>query len=123
MSRSTISEGARAPDVELNPAVDGTVGRFVDRRTLLVGAAGALVAAGLTEPARAAQHAGLLAARSAPRFDPAVARELQKVLRTALRDPSMHAPGGILQGQPETRPLDRRRRPGPCGAGGADAAR
>jgi D-alanyl-D-alanine carboxypeptidase len=68
----------------------------IDRRTLLVGAAGALVATGLTEPARAARHASLLTARSAPHFDPAVARQLQKVLRTALRDPSMHAPGGIL---------------------------
>jgi|tagenome__1003787_1003787.scaffolds.fasta_scaffold20893001_2 D-alanyl-D-alanine carboxypeptidase len=61
----------------------------VDRRTLLVGAAGYLVAAGLSGPARAAGHAG-------PRLDPRLARELQNALRAALRDPSIRAPGAIL---------------------------
>jgi D-alanyl-D-alanine carboxypeptidase len=89
-----MREGAGAPDVD--PVADDAAVGSIDRRTLLVGAAGALVATGLTEPARAARHASLLTARSAPHFDPAVARQLQKVLRTALRDPSMHAPGGIL---------------------------
>jgi len=70
--------------------------RDVDRRTLLVGAAGALVAAGLTEPARAARHASLPAARPRPRFDLAVARQLEEALRSALDDPSVLAPGGIL---------------------------
>ena len=78
------------------PVGDGTVGRSVDRRTLLVGVAGALAAAGLSGRARAAGRATSVAARPSPRFDPAVARRLQKVLRTALRDPSVHAPGGIL---------------------------
>src|SRR3954466_3920071 len=64
----------------------------VDRRTLLVGAAGYLVAAGLSGPARAAGHAG-------PRLDPRLARQLQQALRAALRDPSIHAPGAILHVQ------------------------
>jgi D-alanyl-D-alanine carboxypeptidase len=37
-----------------------------------------------------------LAARPAPRFDPALARQLQRALRDALRDPSATAPGAIL---------------------------
>jgi D-alanyl-D-alanine carboxypeptidase len=64
----------------------------VDRRTLLVGAAAALAAAGLGEPARAAPAIS----RAPRRFDPALSRELHKALRSALRDPSVHAPGGIL---------------------------
>lgn len=84
------------PAADPAPVGDGTVGRSVDRRTLLVGVAGALAAAGLSGPARAAGRATSVAARHGPRFDPALARRLEKVLRTALRDPSVHAPGGIL---------------------------
>jgi D-alanyl-D-alanine carboxypeptidase len=84
------------PAADPAPVGDGTVGGSVDRRTLLVGVAGALVAAGLSGPARAAGRATSVVARPGPRFDPAVARRLQKVLRTALRDPSVRAPGGIL---------------------------
>ena len=41
-------------DHDLAPVADGAGSHAVDRRTLLVGAAGALVAAGLSGPARAA---------------------------------------------------------------------
>ncbi|MGZ4270568.1 MAG: serine hydrolase domain-containing protein [Solirubrobacteraceae bacterium] len=61
----------------------------MDRRTLLKGAAGALVAAGLRGPVPAL-------GRAAPRFDPVLARRLQRVLRAALRDPATQAPGAIL---------------------------
>jgi D-alanyl-D-alanine carboxypeptidase len=84
------------PDRELAPVADGAGSRAVDRRTLLVGAAGAVAAAGLSGPAGAVGRARSIASRSARRFDPALARQLQKALRTALRDPSVHAPGGIL---------------------------
>jgi D-alanyl-D-alanine carboxypeptidase len=90
------------PDVELAPVADGAACHFVDRRTLLLGAAGAVAAAGLPWPARAAGHATSLAARPAPRFDPGLARELRRVLHDALRDPSMHAPGAILHVQSPT---------------------
>jgi D-alanyl-D-alanine carboxypeptidase len=63
---------------------------------VLVGAAGALAAVGLSGPARAAGRAGSVAALSGPRFDPELARELERVLRDALRDPSVRAPGAIL---------------------------
>ena len=90
------------PDAGLAPVANGAASRFVDRRTLLVGAAGALVAAGLSGPAHAAGSATSLAARAGPRFDPDLARRLQRVLRAALRDPSTHAPGAILHVQSPT---------------------
>jgi D-alanyl-D-alanine carboxypeptidase len=87
------------PNAGLAPVANGAASRFVDRRTLLVGAAGALAAAGLSGPARAAGSATSLAARAGPRFDPHLAGELQRALRDALRDPSTHAPGAILRVQ------------------------
>jgi D-alanyl-D-alanine carboxypeptidase len=84
------------PDVDLAPMADGAASRSLDRRTLLVGAAGVLAAAGLSGPARAAGHAASLAARPGLRFDPGLARQLRRALRDALRDPSMTAPGAIL---------------------------
>jgi len=84
------------PDPEFSPPSDGAAGASVDRRTLLLGAAGALAAAGLAGPARAGASATAVAARPDPRFDPALARRLQRVLRAAVRDPSMHAAGAIL---------------------------
>src|SRR3954453_13117740 len=68
-------------------------GRAGDGRTLVLGAAGPLAAAALSGPVGASAHA---ASRAGPGFDPALARQLQKALHTALRDPSIHAPGAIL---------------------------
>ena len=87
------------PDVGHAPVPIGAASRFVDRRTLLVGAAGAVAAAGLPWPARAAGHATSRAASSGPRFDPGLARQLQRALHAALRDPSTRAPGAILHVQ------------------------
>jgi D-alanyl-D-alanine carboxypeptidase len=81
------------PDLDPVPRADGAASRSIDRRTLLVGAAGAVAAAGLSGPA-AAGYARSMAA--GPPFDPALARQLQRALRAALRDPSTHAPGAIL---------------------------
>jgi len=83
-------------DGNLAPIADGAESHAVDRRTLLVGAAGALAAAALSAPARAAGSATSVPAEFAPRLDPALARQLQQALRDALRDPSTHAPGAIL---------------------------
>jgi CubicO group peptidase (beta-lactamase class C family) len=84
------------PDVDFAALADGAASRSIDRRTLLVGVAGALAAAGLSGPAHAAGSAATVAARSGRRFDPDLARRLQRVLRDALRDPSITAPGAIL---------------------------
>ncbi|MET0511680.1 MAG: serine hydrolase domain-containing protein [Thermoleophilaceae bacterium] len=84
------------PDGELTFDAEGPARHSVDRKTLLVGAAGTVAAAGLSGPTRAAGHAASLAARSRPRFDPELARQLQQALRAALRDPGTTAPGAIL---------------------------
>src|SRR3954454_21114771 len=84
------------PDVDLATVADGALGRPVDRRTLLLGATGAVAAAGLSAPMRAAGQATSLAARSAPRIDPALARQLERALCEALVDPATTAPGAIL---------------------------
>jgi D-alanyl-D-alanine carboxypeptidase len=86
-------------DVGLAAVTNGAASRFVDRRTLLVGAAGAVFAAGLSGPARAAGSTTSLATRGGPRFDPHLARQLRQALRAALRDPSTLAPGAILHVQ------------------------
>lgn len=67
--------------------------RGVDRRTLLLGAAGALVAASTGAGSAYARPVTKLAT---PRFDPALARRLHAALVAALHDPSVHFPGGIL---------------------------
>jgi D-alanyl-D-alanine carboxypeptidase len=86
----------RIPDGYVRPLADGSDQRWVDRRTLLLGAAGGLAAAGLWRPARADGSATSLAARRGRRFDPVLARRLQRALHDALRDPSTHFPGAIL---------------------------
>src|SRR5687767_6483365 len=88
--------GSGMPDIESVPVADGAASRFLDRRTLLVGAAGALTAAGLGLPERAAGSATSVAAQAGPRFDPVLARRLQQALRDALRAPRTTAPGAIL---------------------------
>jgi D-alanyl-D-alanine carboxypeptidase len=93
------SKGQETQDVDLAGLADGAASRSVDRRTLLLGAAGGLAAAGLPWPARAEGFATSVAARSALRFDPVLAHRLQRVLRDALRDPSTHFPGAILHVQ------------------------
>src|SRR3954452_3359661 len=80
------------PDVEPPP------GRPFDRRTLLIGATGALALARLGGPARAAGSAGL-SARRHPGVDPALVRKLQQALRAALSDPATNFPGAILHVQ------------------------
>ena len=84
------------PDCDLAPAAGS---RAVDRRTLLVGAAGALAVAGLSGPGTCRWTRVLVLARSGRHFDPELARELQQVLDDALRDPGIHAPGAILHVQ------------------------
>ena len=86
-----------APNRSLGSKLDSrpTFG-FVDRRTLLLGTAGVLAAAALERAGRAEASAERVAARRRPRFDPALARRLQRALEDARRDPSMHFPGGIL---------------------------
>src|SRR5579862_5147881 len=90
-----VSKGQDVQEHALTTRPAGAVSRSVDRRTLLLGAAGALAVIGLRPPARAAGYA-TAAAPLGPRLDPELARRLQEVLHDALRDPSTHFPGAIL---------------------------
>src|SRR4051794_23194248 len=94
--RLPVEKETRMPDDDQATPAHGAGSLAIDRRTLLVGAVGTVAAAGLSGPARAAGHAGSVVARSGPRFDPHLARQFQKALHDALRDPSIHAPGAIL---------------------------
>jgi D-alanyl-D-alanine carboxypeptidase len=84
------------PEPDLATRRHGAVSRSVDRRTLLLGAAGAVVAAGVGVPARAAEDARSPAAGSGPPFDPALGRQLKRIMRDAVRGPGGHPPGAIL---------------------------
>jgi D-alanyl-D-alanine carboxypeptidase len=75
---------------------DGSRGRGVDRRTLLLAAAGGLAGAALWRPPLAEGFAAALAPQRRARVEPVLAHRLQRVLRDALRDPTVHAPGAIL---------------------------
>ena len=91
------SKGREREDVALATLADGATSRSVDRRTLLLGAAGGLAVVGLrAQPVRASRYARSVAAQHHRRFDPLLARQLQQVLREAHRDPSTHFPGAIL---------------------------
>src|SRR3954453_23278869 len=85
--------------VGLAPVSNGAASRFIDRRTLVLGAAGALAAAGLGGAARGAGPGTSLAGRAGPRDDPDLARPLRQALHAALRDPSTLSPGAILRVQ------------------------
>src|SRR3954453_20790310 len=87
-----MREGAGTPDVELNPVADEAAMGSIDRRTPLVGAADALVAAGLTEP----RDTPVCWRPDRRRASPRPWRVSSRRYCTALHDPSMHAPGGIL---------------------------
>jgi D-alanyl-D-alanine carboxypeptidase len=91
-----VSKGQDVQENDLTTLAPGAVSRLVDRRTLLLGAAGALAVIGLHPPARAMGYATSVASSRGPRFDPELARRLQAVLHDALRDPSTHFPGAIL---------------------------
>jgi D-alanyl-D-alanine carboxypeptidase len=73
----------------------------IDRRALLVGAAGVLAAAGLGGPAAATGSAKSVAAPRR-RMDPALARRLQKALRDGVNDPATNFPGAVLHVQSPT---------------------
>src|SRR3954452_7536919 len=81
------------PELRLREPAAHYPARTVDRRTLLVSAAGTVAGVALSGPLGASARA---ASKSARAVDPGLARQLHRVLRAALRDPSVHAPGAIL---------------------------
>lgn len=95
--RPSGRNGRAMPVVELLPTSPRPGSRpSLDRRTLLLATAGVLAAAALQRASRAEGSAAWVAARRRPRFDPVLARRLQRALEDARRDPSTHFPGGVL---------------------------
>ena len=72
-----VSKGQDMEEHDLATLAAGAASRSVDRRTLLLGAAGALAVIGLRPPARAMGYATSVAPSRGPRFDPELARRLQ----------------------------------------------
>jgi D-alanyl-D-alanine carboxypeptidase len=68
----------------------------IDRRTLLMSAAGALAAAAMSAPTGASAFTPSGLRSVAKGFDADLARKLQAVLHAVLRDPGVRAPGVIL---------------------------
>src|SRR5438876_1113145 len=84
------------PDAD---SIDGSGSKSVARRTILVGAVGALVTAGLGRPMRAAASPARATAHRRTHFDRDLERRLQQALRDGLADPNTYAPGAILHVQ------------------------
>ena len=91
-----VSKGQDMKEHDLADLAAGAASRSINRRTLLLGAAGGLTVIGIRPPARAMGYATSVAPSRGPGFDPELARRLQEVLHEALRDPSTHFPGAIL---------------------------
>ena len=68
----------------------------VNRRSLLLGAAGALASAGIPWPPSAAARALSAAAQPRASFDPVLAGKLERALHDAVRAPGARFPGAIL---------------------------
>ena len=85
----------RHVDAYLDP--DAHESHSFDRRTLVVGAGGALVAAALGGSARAAHASSAGSARA--QFDPALAHRLQQVLDDVVASSGGKVPGAILHAE------------------------
>jgi D-alanyl-D-alanine carboxypeptidase len=81
-------------DAQLDP--DAPANHSFDRRTLVVGAAGALVVAALGGSARAADFVSSAGRVARAQVDPALARRLQQVLDDAVAGSGGKLPGAIL---------------------------
>jgi len=104
MSEPTKPNGG-TPMTTMNRNVDASLHldahqiHSLDRRKLLVGAAGALVAAALGGSARAAQIAASAGPVARAQFDPALAHRLQRVLDDVIADSGGKVPGAILHSE------------------------
>src|SRR4051794_14994144 len=87
----------RHADARLDPNTHTS--RSFDRKTLVVSAAGALLAAALGGSARAATSAASAAPVARAQFDPALAHRLQQVLDDAVASSGGKVPGAILHAE------------------------
>jgi D-alanyl-D-alanine carboxypeptidase len=83
-------------DDHRSAAAGGPARRAIDRRTVLAGAAGALLGGALAGPSRAGARGATPASPAAGRFDPELARRLQQALDDVVASSSGTIPGTIL---------------------------
>jgi len=86
-------------DDHCSTAADGPASRAIDRRTVLAGAAGALLGVALKWPSRAGAGAAFLDSLVDVRFDPVLARRLQQTLDHAVAASRGMIPGAILHAE------------------------
>jgi D-alanyl-D-alanine carboxypeptidase len=99
-SRSERSEEAHTmPHVDAHLGPDAYESHLFDRRTLVVSAVGAFLAAALRNPARAAHYAVSPRSVASTQFDPALAHRLQQVLDDVVAGSRGSIPGVILHAE------------------------
>jgi len=84
------------PNDHGSTAADGHASRVIDRRTLLAGAAGAVLGVALKWPSQAGAGLASLESLAEVRFDPVLGRRLQQALDKAVAGSSGRIPGAIL---------------------------
>src|SRR5215217_4186239 len=83
-------------DSRFSATADGSASRAVNRRTVLVGAAGALSGIALTRPSQVWGHAAAPAVLADSPFDPTRARQLQAILDDMVAASAGSIPGVVL---------------------------
>ena len=86
-------------DVQANPSCSATERRDIDRRTVLVGAAGALLGVVLNWRSQEEALAASLESLADVPFDPMLARRLQSTLDHAVAASGGQIPGAILHAE------------------------
>ena len=86
-------------DNHCSTAADGPASHAFDRKTMLAGAAGALLGVAFKWPSLAGARAASFESLADVPFDPVLARRLQQVLDDVVADSSGTVPGAILSVQ------------------------
>src|SRR2546423_422955 len=87
------------PDDHCSTGAEGPAGRAIDRRTMLAGAARALLGIALNWPSPAGARAASRASLAGTLIDPALARRLQQVLDDVVASSKGTIPGAILHAE------------------------
>src|SRR2546423_15462531 len=87
------------PNDHCSTGAEGPAGRAIDRRTMLAGAAGALLGIALNWPSPAWARATSRASLAGTDFDPALARRLQQVLDEVVASSKGPIPGVVLHAE------------------------
>lgn len=96
IEESELKERTAMRDDHCSTVADGSASRVIDRRTVLAGAAGALLGVALNWPSQAGARVASLAPFADVRFDPVLAARLQRVLDDVIEASGGRIPGAIL---------------------------